>query len=107
MAGLPAITVPMGFTEVEGDMNGAADAADAPATNTAGAPAAATDTAAGLSAEQPARGSAGLSTSLPAQLPAGLQIAGRAWSEALLFRLAHAYEQSTRHRRPPPGIPPL
>jgi amidase len=54
-AGLPAITVPMGFTY--GD------------------------------------------------LPAGLQIAGRPYSEGLLFGLAYAYEQGTRHRRPPTGFP--
>ena len=35
-------------------------------------------------------------------LPAGLQFFGRAWSEPTLFRLAYAYEQATRHRRPPP-----
>ena len=34
-------------------------------------------------------------------LPAGLQFLGRAWSEALLLRLAYAYEQATKHRRPP------
>jgi amidase len=34
-------------------------------------------------------------------LPAGLQIFGRPWSEATLIRLAYAYEQGTRHRRPP------
>ena len=56
-AGLPAITVPMGFTY--GD------------------------------------------------LPAGLQIAGRPYSEGLLFQLAYAYEQGTGHRRPPAGFPPL
>ncbi len=42
-----------------------------------------------------------------ATLPAGLQFLGRAWSEPVLFRLAYAYEQGTRHRRPPPGTPPL
>jgi amidase len=56
-AGLPAITVPMGFTY--GD------------------------------------------------LPAGLQIAGRPYSEGLLFGMAYAYEQGTRHRRPPAGFPRL
>jgi amidase len=56
-AGLPAITVPMGFTY--GD------------------------------------------------LPAGLQIAARPYSEGLLFQLAFAYEQGTRHRRPPSGFPAL
>lgn len=39
--------------------------------------------------------------------PAGLQIAGRPFAEGLLFRLAYAYEQGTRHRRPPPDFPPL
>jgi amidase len=38
-------------------------------------------------------------------LPAGLQIAGRPYAEGLLFRLAYAYEQGTRHRRPPAGFP--
>ena len=40
-------------------------------------------------------------------LPAGLQILGRAYSEGTLFRLAYAYEQGTKHRRPPEGFPPL
>ena len=35
------------------------------------------------------------------KLPAGLQIFGRPWSESTLLRLAYAYEQGTRHRRPP------
>jgi amidase len=34
-------------------------------------------------------------------LPVGLTFVGRAWSEGTLLRLAYAYEQSTRHRRPP------
>jgi amidase len=33
--------------------------------------------------------------------PIGLSFIGRAWSEALLIKLAYAYEQATRHRRPP------
>ena len=35
-------------------------------------------------------------------LPAGVQLLGRAWSESRLIGLAYAYEQATRHRRPPP-----
>jgi amidase len=34
-------------------------------------------------------------------LPVGISFFGRAWSEPTLIRLAYAYEQSTRHRRPP------
>jgi Asp-tRNA(Asn)/Glu-tRNA(Gln) amidotransferase A subunit family amidase len=40
-------------------------------------------------------------------LPTGLQFFGRAWSEATLLRLAYAYEQTSRHRRPPHAAPPL
>ncbi len=40
-------------------------------------------------------------------LPAGITFFGRAWSEATLIRLAYAYEQATRHRRPPTSTPPL
>jgi len=41
------------------------------------------------------------------ELPAGLQLFGRPWSEFTLIRLAYAYEQATRHRRPPVTTPPL
>jgi amidase len=34
-------------------------------------------------------------------LPVGISFFGRAWSEATLIRLAHAYEQATRARREP------
>jgi Asp-tRNA(Asn)/Glu-tRNA(Gln) amidotransferase A subunit family amidase len=40
-------------------------------------------------------------------LPAGITFFGRAWSEATLIKLAYAYEQATRHRRPPFSTPPL
>ncbi|MDH3733975.1 MAG: amidase family protein, partial [Gemmatimonadota bacterium] len=40
-------------------------------------------------------------------LPAGLQILARPYDEGLLFRYAYAYEQATRHRRPPVEFPPL
>ncbi|MDQ2970412.1 MAG: amidase [Acidobacteriota bacterium] len=38
-------------------------------------------------------------------LPVGVSFFGRAWSEATLIRIAHAYEQATRHRRPPRFLP--
>jgi amidase len=34
-------------------------------------------------------------------LPVGISIFGRAWSEPLLIKIAYAYEQATRHRKPP------
>ena len=34
-------------------------------------------------------------------LPVGVSFFGRAWSEPTLIKIAYAYEQSTRHRRPP------
>jgi amidase len=34
-------------------------------------------------------------------LPVGISFFGRAWSEATLIRLAYAFEQATKHRRPP------
>lgn len=38
-------------------------------------------------------------------LPVGLSFVGRAWSEPVLIKLAHAFEQATRHRRPPRLLP--
>jgi Asp-tRNA(Asn)/Glu-tRNA(Gln) amidotransferase A subunit family amidase len=40
-------------------------------------------------------------------LPVGLELLGRAWSEPQLIKFAYAYEQSTRHRRPPASTPVL
>ncbi len=34
-------------------------------------------------------------------LPVGISFFGRAWSEPTLFKIAYAFEQATRHRRPP------
>ena len=38
-------------------------------------------------------------------LPVGLSFFGRAWSEPTLVKLAYAYEQATKHRRPPTFAP--
>ncbi|WP_164156542.1 amidase [Sandarakinorhabdus rubra] len=40
-------------------------------------------------------------------LPVGITFLGRPWADVDLIRFAYAYEQATRHRRPPPSTPPL
>ncbi len=40
-------------------------------------------------------------------LPAGLEFLGRPWSEPTLLGYAYAFEQATRHRRPPTTVPAL
>lgn len=40
-------------------------------------------------------------------LPVGMTILGRPWADVQLIRYAYAYEQATRHRRPPASTPPL
>jgi amidase len=40
-----------------------------------------------------------------AGLPIGISFFGRAWSEPTLIRIAFAYEQLTKHRRPPKFLP--
>ena len=40
-------------------------------------------------------------------LPVSLQFYGLAWTEPTLISLAYAYEQATKHRKPPPTTPPL
>ena len=38
-------------------------------------------------------------------LPVGISFFGRAWSEPALIKIAYAYEQATKHRRPPTFAP--
>jgi len=38
-------------------------------------------------------------------LPVGVSFFGRAWSEPTLVKIAYAYEQATKHRRPPTFAP--
>ena len=42
-----------------------------------------------------------------AGLPVGISFFGQAWSEPTLLRIAYAYEQATKHRRPPTFKPTL
>jgi Asp-tRNA(Asn)/Glu-tRNA(Gln) amidotransferase A subunit family amidase len=43
----------------------------------------------------------------PAKLPVGVDFIGRPFDEPVLFRIASAYEASTRHRTPPTEFGPL
>ena len=40
-------------------------------------------------------------------VPVGIEFLGRPWSEKLLIEIGYGYEQSTKHRRPPPTVPPV
>ncbi len=43
----------------------------------------------------------------PDGLPVGLEFLGRAFTEEMLLQFGYAFEQSTKHRRPPPTTPAL
>lgn len=40
-------------------------------------------------------------------LPAGITFQGRPFTDALMIKLAYAYEQATHHRKPPKSVPTL
>jgi len=40
-------------------------------------------------------------------VPVGVEFLGRPWTEGLLIEIGHAYEQGTKHRRPPATTPKL
>jgi Asp-tRNA(Asn)/Glu-tRNA(Gln) amidotransferase A subunit family amidase len=72
--GFPAITVPGGFTTQVWDR------------------------------VRDANGGTRLTGPVQASLPVGVDFIARPFQEALLFRIASAYEAATRHRRPPPDF---
>lgn len=41
------------------------------------------------------------------EMPMGLEILGKPFDEATLFKIGSAYEAATNHRTPPPDFPPL
>ena len=43
----------------------------------------------------------------PIGVPVGLELLGPEWSEPVLFKLAHAFEQAAKIRTPPSSTPPL
>ena len=45
--------------------------------------------------------------SAPAGVPVGIELLGPEWSEPVLIKLAYAFEQAAKIRRPPPSTPPL
>jgi amidase len=59
------------------------------------------------SVQVPAGMVAGMPDKETPEYPFGATFAGLAWSEPTLLRLAYAFEQATKARRMPPGVPPL
>ena len=79
--GFPAITVPAGFTTQIYDRVPDADSPDGTGTRLVGP--------------------------LAARLPAGVDFAARPFGEPILFRIAAAYEKTTKHREAPPDFKSL
>jgi aspartyl-tRNA(Asn)/glutamyl-tRNA(Gln) amidotransferase subunit A len=93
LSGLPAISVPCGFTR------GEAPAGD-------GGPGAPTLGGSSASGGGPGAPKPGTLASGEGGLPIGLQLMGRRFDEATLLRVADAYERDTEwSKQPPPLIP--
>jgi len=75
--GFPAITVPAGFTTEIWDR------------------------------ERDGNGATRLVGPIKASLPVGVDFIARPFDEAMLIRIASAYEAATRHRKPPPDFGPV
>ena len=59
------------------------------------------------SVQVPAGFVSGLAGTETPEYPLGATFTGRAWSEPTLLRIAYAFEQATKARRPPAGTPAL
>jgi amidase len=59
------------------------------------------------SVQVPAGMIAGIDGRTTPEYPLGATFTGRAWSEGVLLRLAYGFEQATRARRMPNGVPAL
>jgi len=96
--GFPTITVPAGFTtevyDLEPDPSAPAPAPAAGAGEGGGE---------GGGASAPTK----LVGPVAARVPVGVDFLGRPFGEPTILKIAAAYEQATKHRRPPPDFGPL
>ncbi|MND05692.1 amidase [compost metagenome] len=60
-----------------------------------------------MAAADGSRNAGDLLPAKPVALPISVDFLGRRFSEPVIIRIAAAYEQATRHRKPPPAFPPL
>ncbi|HEY8994131.1 MAG TPA: amidase [Lacunisphaera sp.] len=98
--GFPTITVPAGFTTEVWDRE--PDPAAPVATQTRSSGAGAGEEGGG-GASQPTK----LVGPVAAKVPVGVDFLGRPFAEPTIIKIAAAYEQATKHRRPPPDFGPL
>ncbi len=96
--GLPAITVPAGFTTEVYDLT---RDPSAPLT-----PESAWDSR-GRYRRLPGDDRTRLIGPIPARLPVGIDFAGLPYSEPTLLKIAAAYEAASKRREPPPAFGPL
>jgi len=96
MQGFPAITVPAGFTTEVYDR---VRDPSVPATRSTGGD--------GVTAEGAMVEGTRLVGPVPAKLPVGIDFLTRPFGEAMLLRVASAYQSATHHRIPPPDFGPI
>jgi amidase len=98
--GFPAITVPAGFTTLVYDRVADPSAPMPPSDGRA-------DRRGGEGEGRPAVVPSRMVGPFPAVLPFGIDFLGRPFSEPTLLKIAAAYEQDTKLRRPPPDFGPV